>query len=233
MGRRKFQSKVGTTPTPAPKTKFEAVPVVIPINRTDRISRVGAAGVDARPEIVLSKTSLAGICLFAFACGIVTTVVVDGARPRVSDHEVTPRALDPTPKRATPEPPQFATAPAPRAPAPTASLAAAPVATAVLAVAPVPTAPVAAIHAGATPVKQVPVAPEPVGPIAGDPVVVRTPSPAAKSRAHSLVALRSPQSAASRAAAHQRPVAVASPPKKAKKLGPNGAPAGWVDPFAQ
>jgi hypothetical protein len=129
VGRRKFQSKIGgsgATPTPPPQIKLEAAPRAIAGNGTERSSRVRAGGVTplasptvASREIVLSKTSLTGICLITFACGIVTTVMVDRARTRGSDRDVAAHEPDPAPARTAPE--QVAPSPlAPVAPLPAA-----------------------------------------------------------------------------------------------------------------
>ncbi len=199
VGRPKFKSRSGATPTPAPQNKFEAVPVAVPGYRTDRISRMGGMGgmggiggtggttAVSSPapasiaEIVLSKTSLAGICLIAFACGIVTTVMVDRARPRASERDV-----------ATREPEAAAPASEPVAPAQVAAT-------------PIAPAQVAAVQA----------APAPNAPTAGDPLVVQMPNLAETSGAHTTVALRSAPTASSRAPARQRPTAATAPAKAA------------------
>jgi hypothetical protein len=131
VGRRKFQSKqseqsemrgTGATPTPAPQIKLEAAPRAIAGYGTERISRVGggvtplASPIVASREIVLSKTSLTGICLITFACGIVTTVMVDRARTRGNDRDMAGREPDPAPARIASAPEQAV--PAPVAPAP-------------------------------------------------------------------------------------------------------------------
>ena len=188
VGRPKFKSRSGATPTPAPQNKFEAVPVAVPGYRTDRISRMGGIGgtggttAVSSPapasiaEIVLSKTSLAGICLIAFACGIVTTVMVDRARPRASERDV-----------ATREPEAAAPASEPVAPAQVAATPIAPAQVAAVQAAPAPTA--------------------------GDPLVVQMPNLAETSGAHTTVALRSAPTASSRAPARQRPTAATAPAK--------------------
>jgi neurofilament heavy polypeptide len=90
---------------------------------TDRISRIaGLTPISSAPlsrEVVLSKTSLAGICLITFACGIVTTVMVDRARSRAVD-QVAAREADPGLTRTAGEPAPIAPAPTPAAPAATA-----------------------------------------------------------------------------------------------------------------
>lgn len=228
VGRPKFQSRSGATPTPAPQNRFEAVPVGIPGYRTDRISRIGGMTPVSSPapasitEIVLSKTSLAGICLIAFACGIVTTVMVDRAPSRGSEHEVATRQPEP---------------------------AAAPVATARVAAPPTAAAPLAQVHAAPAPTAAAPTAPT-----AGEPVVVQMPNLAEMSGAHTTVALRSSAPASSRPSARQRPAAAASakaaavpakgaaaPAKvaatalgKKSKTSTAGAPASkWIDPFSE
>jgi hypothetical protein len=121
VGRRKFQSKTGATPTPAPLSRLEAAPRPMRGYGTDRISRVaGLTPISSAPlsrEVVLSKTSLAGICLITFACGIVTTVMVDRARSRAGD-QVAAREADPGLTRAAAEPAPIAPAPTPAATAP-------------------------------------------------------------------------------------------------------------------
>ena len=121
VGRRKFQSNTGATPTPAPLSKLEAAPRPVRGYGTDRISRIeriagmtpiSSPAVSSR-EVVLSKTSLVGICLITFACGIVTTVMVDRARSRTVD-QLAAREPDPSFTRPT-------SAPTPIAPPPTAT----------------------------------------------------------------------------------------------------------------
>jgi hypothetical protein len=104
LGRRKFRSKSGATPTLKPK--FEAAPNAIAGTRADNIPRAGAitpvsspTATTAMPMVELSKTSLAGICLIAFACGIVTTVLVDRAVPRTNDRDAVARDPDALPLR--------------------------------------------------------------------------------------------------------------------------------------
>lgn len=222
VGRPKFQSRSGATPTPASPIKFEAVPVAVPGYRTDRISRMGGMGgmtpgsasaPASIAEVVLSKTSLAGICLIAFACGIVTTVMVDRARPRASERDV-----------ATREPESAAPASEPVAPAQVAAT-------------PIAPAQVAPVQAG----------PAPTAPTAGDPVVVQMPNLAETSGAHTTVALRSTPTASSRAPARQRPTAAtapakaaaapakaaAAPAKRTKNLAPAAPGSKWIDPFSE
>ena len=119
VGRRKFQSKTGATP--APLSRLEAAPRPMRGYGTDRISRIaGLTPISSAPlsrEVVLSKTSLAGICLITFACGIVTTVMVDRARSRAGD-QVATREPDPGLTRTASEPAPIAPAPAPAATAP-------------------------------------------------------------------------------------------------------------------
>jgi len=121
VGRRKFQSKTGATPTPAPLSRLEAAPRPMRGYGTDRISRIaGLTPISSAPlsrEVVLSKTSLAGICLITFACGIVTTVMVDRARSRAGD-QAAPRDADPGLTRTASEPAPIAPAPTPAATAP-------------------------------------------------------------------------------------------------------------------
>jgi hypothetical protein len=127
VGRRKFQSNPGTKAgaTPAPQSKLGAAARPMRGYGTDRISRIAGMTSIASPaassrEVVLSKTSLAGICLITFACGIVTTVVVD----RRGGDQVTAREPDPSLTRAAAEPAPIApppiapptVAPAPAAP---------------------------------------------------------------------------------------------------------------------
>jgi len=111
VGRRKFQANSGATPTPAPQNKFD-LSGGNPAHRISSVSRMGGvtplasplAGASASREIVLSRSSLAGICLITFACGIVTTVMVDRARTRGSDRDVVlAREPEPTPARTAPE----------------------------------------------------------------------------------------------------------------------------------
>ena len=235
VGRPKFRSRSGATPTPAPQNKFEAVPVGIPGYRTDRISRIGGMTPASSPapasitEIVLSKTSLAGICLIAFACGIVTTVMVDRAPSRASEHEVAARQPEPAAPQAAPAAAQVAAA----------------------RVAARPTAPAPLAQVQATPA---PTAAAPTAATAGEPVVVQMPNLAETSGAHTTVALRSSAPASSRASARQRPAAAASAkaaavpakgaatpakaaataPGKKSKTATAGAPAGkWIDPFSE
>jgi hypothetical protein len=105
LGRRKFRSKSDATPTLKPK--FEAAPNAIAGKRGDNIPSAGAITPDsspattAMPMVELSKTSLAGICLIAFACGIVTTVLVDRAVPRTGDRDAVARDPDSVPLRTT------------------------------------------------------------------------------------------------------------------------------------
>jgi hypothetical protein len=200
VGRRKFQSKSDATPTP--QNKFEAVPVGIPLYRTDRISRMGGMTPVSSPapasitEVVLSRTSLAGICLIAFACGIVTTVMVDSARPRASEHDVAAREPEPAAPPAAP-------ASEPVAPARVAAM---------------PIAPTPAVHVQA--------APAPNATTAAEPVVVQMPNLAETSGARTTVALRSWPPASSRAPARLRPAAAAAPAKAAAAGPPKAAVAG-------
>jgi hypothetical protein len=120
VGRRKFQSKTGATPTPAPLSRLEAAPRPMRGYGTDRISRIAGMTPISSPaplsrEVVLSKTSLAGICLITFACGIVTTVMVDRARSRAGD-QVAAREADPSLTRTATEPAPIASPPAATAP---------------------------------------------------------------------------------------------------------------------
>jgi hypothetical protein len=108
LGRSLYKVKAGGTPTPAPQVNVNpgGVPVMVPPTSvlTDRISRnVSAPSIRssaiAKPgEVVLSKNTLIGLCLTAFACGIVTTLAIDRlGHTRASEHEMaTAREAEPT-----------------------------------------------------------------------------------------------------------------------------------------
>jgi hypothetical protein len=225
VGRRKLHAEhaqMGATPTPAPQTNFEVTPTGTPQQASVRISRMGGSGsgrvgggrtpvssplaVSAR-EIVLSKSGLAGICLITFACGIVTTELVDRARPR--DREIVARDPEPAPPRAVTAPPSeppasrpIQTAPSPPAPAPLS-----------------PPAPPQAAPAPAPPTE--------VAAAAADPVVVQMPNLGVMTK------LRSPTGGRTAALAPTRQHTIAAPVPAAKSKPVIAAKASPVTPKAK
>jgi hypothetical protein len=233
VGNQKFKIKANVTPppvvTPASVTPLEGTPAVVRARiPTERMARVPsnrfstlAAATDG---VVVSKNVLIGLCLTAFAGGIVTTLAVDRIRARAAEpagvRDPQPVVLETTP---LPDPPAAATPP---------KVPAAPVAQAAPVVPPAPV------------VQAAPVAP------AVDPVVVKLP-PASESMTAPAKTVR-PLAMATSHLARQvtadpvRPVAAhkktgahaASDPTEAAPDdsatdGPLPAPVKkkWVDPF--
>lgn len=264
VGRRKFQSKTGATPTPAPLSRLEAAPRPMRGYGTDRISRIGGMTPISSPaplsrEVVLSKTSLAGICLITFACGIVTTVMVDRARSRASD-QLAASETDPGLTRTAAEPAPIAPAPPPAATAPPTPAAVAPSvpaadplvvqmpnldeASRARAIHAVPVAPVRPHVAEAPVAASAKAKPAVVATAAALPTkskAASAPGPNQAKPANSTVvktkaAVVKPAAVAKPAASLKAP-AVAKPAasakeKKAKPAGAGSDPAnGWIDPF--
>ena len=129
VGNQKFKLKASVTPspvvTPTSVTPLEGTPAMVRANiPTERVSRVPsnrfstlAAATDG---IVVSKNVLIGLCLTAFAGGIVTTLAVDRVHARATEPAAAPRdpqpvVLETTPIPDPPEPPAAPTRPAAQA----------------------------------------------------------------------------------------------------------------------
>jgi hypothetical protein len=204
LGRRKFRSKSDATPTLKPK--FEAAPNAIAGKRADNIPRAGAitpvssptTTTTAMPMVELSKTSLAGICLIAFACGIVTTVLVDRAVPRSSDRDAVARDPDSLPLRTTNAPSgDLQETPARAAPVPVAPPA--PIFRAAAASAPVATRPRETAAA--------------ITPASEEAVVVQMPSPGGPAKLKQQGTAHGAHAAAVHNPTHQHSSATTAPPK--------------------
>ncbi len=129
LGRSALEIKLRETPAP---DATEATPVPMAFVPTERVSLpapieppsprlqpFGAHSSDdeERPErqIALTRSTLIGICLTAFACGIVTTVALDRHHFRTLEHELRAAEQAVVAPPSPPEPVQEA--PAPQAPA--------------------------------------------------------------------------------------------------------------------
>jgi len=210
---------------PGPFDSSEPTPVTIGSAPTERLAlpaptepplaRLQTLSID-RPEreVVLARSTLIGICLTAFACGIVTTVALDRHHVSAMEREML-RAHD---EQAAVESPAPAPAPAAEM-APPQAVAPAPVAAA-----PAPVAEPVVVQLGTpasvdTPPAK-PVA-EPAKPVAD------APKPATARAA----AARTPRPPApARPAAHHKTAAEATP-----GTAPPASPAAgeWKDPFAE
>jgi len=179
---------------------------------------------------IFTKSTMVGLCLTAFACGIITTVAFDHQRLRALERQVQTQAEALAAAAATPAPAAAAE--------PTAKVAAEVAAPAAAAE---PTAKVAAEVAApaADPVvEQLPAAP-PATPAAA-PVQATTAEPAdkladapavpQKALGPRLTAARTPRPSAPRAAVRRRSTATAPAESSAS---PDQSDKPWVDPFAE
>jgi len=238
LGRSALEIKLRETPAPTSFDAAEATPVPMAFVPTERVSlpapieppsprlqpfsadRSGQARLDERlderPErqILLARGTLIGICLTAFACGIVTTVALDRHHFRALEHELRTHETEQAAVATTPPAEPVIEAPAPPAPAPAAAApdpvvvqlgtpASAPVETSKPAEAPKPAEPSSKAAVDAPP---------------------RTATATATAR---VAAARTPRPAAApRPAAHHKPATGLAPDAPAPS-------ADWVDPFAE
>jgi len=105
LGRSQHRAKTGQTPTPGPHLNPAGVPKMVARTSvlTDRIVRgatppgIRSSAIAKAGEVVLSKNTLLGLCLTAFAFGIVTTLAIErGGHSRALEHEAaSARPIDP------------------------------------------------------------------------------------------------------------------------------------------
>jgi hypothetical protein len=175
---------------------------------TDPADKQVAKRERAERQIILARSTLIGICLTAFACGIVTTVALDRHHFRALEHELlapeAEQAVVPPPSGPAPE--VVAEVPA-QAPAPE------PVVVQMAPPAPAPVAPGTAVDQPAKPAAESNKLAEEAKPTTARVAVARTPRPAA----------------APRPSVHHKPAAPAASTDPA----PTSPNAGWVDPFAE
>ena len=110
--RSSVRSMSASTPTPTPsRTPLPArtplpgrtpVPARTPLPPSAAIKRT--TGPTLVRGLTMSRSTFAGFCLTAFACGIVTTVAVDRARPRAVDDVVVATPSPAAPPAASPLP---------------------------------------------------------------------------------------------------------------------------------
>lgn len=124
VGNRKVKIKANETPPPAPlvsAARVEGIPAAMPAHvPTERIPRRSPLRLSllapATDKMVVSRSALIGLCLTAFAGGVVITLAVDRVHARANEaftHAPDPVLLQTTP---LPEPaPPAAAAPAPPA----------------------------------------------------------------------------------------------------------------------
>jgi hypothetical protein len=226
--------------TPGPFDSAEPTPVSMGAAPTERLAlpaptepplaRLQTLGPDrSEREVVIARSTLIGICLTAFACGIVTTVALDRHHFRAMERDLL-RAHDEQTAFAPPEQP-----PAP-APAPAAEMAP----PQPQAAAPAPVAPAPAPAAAPAPAPAAPVA-EPVVVQMAAPAAVDTPPAKAVAEPPKPVAdSAKPATARVAVARTPRPPAAARPVvhhKAAAEAATESAPASqtgeWKDPFAE
>ena len=127
LGRSQYKVKAGQTPAPQPNPAGVPRMVARTSVLTDRIARgatppgIRTSSIAKAGEVVLSKNTLIGFCLTAFACGIVTTLAIErGGHSRAIEHEaVSARPIDPTisrPAEPAPVAPAAVVAPPPSDP---------------------------------------------------------------------------------------------------------------------
>jgi fused signal recognition particle receptor len=214
VGNRKFKIEASGTPPPlVPAVPAEGTPVAMPAQiPTERIPRRSPLRLSllapATDKMVVSRSALIGLCLTAFAGGVVITLAVDRVHASASEaftHAPDPVLLQPTP---IPEPaPRDVPAPTPPATAARALPAADPVV-------------VQLPRDTEKPFPTAPTAPRPMRQVAAAPVHAS----AARSSASQKKTAALPESAPTEAAPDDQSTDSALPTPIKKK---------WVDPFAQ
>lgn len=206
------RSALETSLREAPAGPSGSIPIAMNAIPTERIARPAPTEVSSEPDVIekgvlIAKSTLAGLCLTAFACGIIATIAIG--------HGQAPAVAAQAPVQQTAQPVE---APAPAAPAPAEVPAAAP--------APVPADPLVVQMAAAP-------AAEPERSIDKPPahlVAARAPRPAVS---RTPPVRRRPASVTA-AAAPEAKVATKSDTKSDTKSASTAAPAAkWVDPFAE
>ncbi len=97
VGRSALEIKLREAPTPRAYGASEAVPVAMVSAPTERLMRPLAGTPPVEREeiptgIMVARTTLVGLSLTAFACGIVVTVALDAHHLRALEHEVRAQA---------------------------------------------------------------------------------------------------------------------------------------------
>lgn len=206
----------GPTPTPVVALSTERIacaPVDLPVANAGRAESFAPVVEDQIPRhAILTKSTIAGLCLTAFACGIITTVTFDHQRLRALERQVHAQAeaLVASTKPSAAAPPPAAEL-APKAPAP--EVPADPI---------VQQLPPAPAVSAAPPVEAA--AAETAPDKLADALPVRQ-----KTTGVRLAAARTPRPPAPRAAVRRR----STPPAESAATTDQSAAAPWVDPFAE
>ena len=234
LGRSALEIKLRETPGSTAFDASEATPVPMAFGPTERVSLPapieppsprlqpfsGDRSAEERPDkqILITRSTLVGICLTAFACGIVTTVALDRHHFRALEHEL--RAHDTEQAAALPAPP----------PVPVPVLVPVPVIEPPAAAAPAVASGPVVVQLGtqaAAPAEPSKPADAPAKPAeAASKAAVDSPPRTATATARVAVARTPRPAAAPRPAVHHKAAAETAPDDPA----PGGD---WVDPFAQ
>ena len=224
----------GPTPTPVvvlTERMVREAPMELPAASGGRIEPFPpATDLEVAPRGIFSKSTMVGLCLTAFACGIIATVAFDHQRLRALEQQVQTQAQALAAATATPAATQPAPAPAAESTAKVEAKGEAKVAE-VAAPAADPVVEQLPAAAAATPAPAP--APAPVEATGAEPAADKladAPPVAQKASGPRLTAARTPRPSAPRAAVRRRSTA-AAPAESAASPDPSDKP--WVDPFAE